>query len=82
MRNLSSSQFELVVIGAVLLLLVVLIVLCVGVGLVAAHQECENVSAIMDITVQWKVFGGCFVEIDEGKWIPLGDYHYVQGVTP
>ena len=82
MHKLDSPWFEVALTCLVLLMLVIPIIGCLGFGLFAGHQECENASEIMDVTVQWRVFGGCFVEIDEGKWIPLSDYHYVQGITP
>ena len=68
--------------GATLFLFVILPICFVGFALGADYLECQNTADILDLEAQWRVFGGCFIEIEEAKWIPLGDYNFVQGVNP
>ena len=46
------------------------------------YPICQETGEVLGLDVQFRLFGGCFIEFEEGKWVPLSDYHYVQGVNP
>jgi len=56
------------------------VILFVGTATLAAilaRAACSNTGEILGIDCQWRFLGGCFVEITEGRWVPLERYWHI-----
>lgn len=68
------------------ILIFVLIVAAVG-GLMGGLNYaispaiCNNATAEIGHPHQWTFWGGCKIEVEDGQWVPLTNYEYVDGVT-
>uniref|UniRef100_A0A6M3K974 Uncharacterized protein n=1 Tax=viral metagenome TaxID=1070528 RepID=A0A6M3K974_9ZZZZ len=43
-----------------------------------AKYECQVKSAQMEVDSRWRVIGGCFIEIEADKWIPIESYYFKE----
>lgn len=60
---------------------VALIVVVLSGALLAARQECLNTGEVMDVAVEWRAFGGCFLEFDS-QMVPEGQWYFLRFDVP
>ncbi len=60
--------------------LVVMMTCLVGAGVAygLAKPTCNSETANIGFPHQWSFWGGCQIEVTEGKWIPLSNYYYTE----
>lgn len=78
------AETVVVVIQVILVIaLVVSIFVGLGVGLANAlgPSSCNNATDQIGHPHQWTFWGGCKIEVEDGQWVPLENYEYVDGVT-
>ncbi len=69
--------------GVKMLLVVVLFIVGIfGVsGVVVGvldSRSCNAQTAQIGFPHQWSFWGGCQIQVSEGKWIPLSNYYYTE----
>lgn len=42
-----------------------------------SRVECIKTASLMEMNYEWKVLGGCFIEVEPEKWIPLDSYRWI-----
>jgi len=58
----------------------VIIVACVlGVGAVYNSYECQVKTADIGYAHRWSIVGGCQIEVEDDRWIPLDAYYFEGG---
>jgi hypothetical protein len=43
-----------------------------------AKQQCINTAEIYGTDYQWRMFGGCFLKTERGRYVPLEHYRYAE----
>lgn len=61
---------------AEVLILIFSIVFIVVVSKAASNYRCTAMTRNMGIAHDWSWFGGCVVEVEDGRWIPLDNYYF------
>ena len=51
--------------------------LLIAIAFMAAPAECKGATDGMRFQHRWKAFGGCQIRMDNGDWIPLGNYRVI-----
>lgn len=60
------------------LVLILVFGLYFGIYVVTETAKCNQVREMTGMETVWKVWAGCFVEHDEGAWIPYDRWLYLQ----
>ena len=55
---------------------VVLFVLIMALAVWSDENQCSEVGKIMQVETYYSHAAGCFIEVEEGQWIPLESYKY------
>jgi len=45
----------------------------------AGSWECNVKTSDMGVSNRYSLVGGCKIEVEDGKWIPLESYYYREG---
>ena len=61
---------------APIVLLIVVIIVGVGCEYITNAVICTRVSETMQVDSQYKLLGGCFIEVENERWIPLDSYYW------
>ena len=61
--------------GEIILMVIVIIVLCIG-SVWMLQAECTNKTADIGYASRWMLIGGCHIEVEEGRWIPLESWYF------
>ena len=51
---------------------------CIALLLPVFYYECKTKASVMDVGYEWRIVGGCFLEIDEGVFIHEDNYRYAE----
>jgi hypothetical protein len=62
----------------VLVLVVILVVIPVCIINTVDKPACMAQTSDIGLPSRWSFWGGCQVEISEGRWIPLDNWYYVE----
>lgn len=57
---------------------IIVIGLILAIGLVWPYLECNTKGSRMGMPYEWRLIGGCFVQPEPGKWIPLDSYYFKE----
>lgn len=52
--------------------------LVVGLAYLFGPPQCGQATADIGYGHRWLLFGGCQIEVEEGLWIPLENYRYIE----
>ena len=47
-------------------------------GTTRDRMTCYSKTENMGFNTEWSIFGGCRIEVDENKWIPLENYRQYE----
>ena len=60
----------------VVALIIAAIFACIGSLVPMCYQSCKQKAETMEVNFEWKFWGGCFFEIEEGMFIHEDNYRY------
>ena len=69
---------DLLVVGVLILILVAIVACLVGGSILFGRAECNAKTTGMGFPHQWTILGGCKIEVQPDKWIPLESYYFKQ----
>lgn len=70
-----------VVLAAILMLVLALVLtwaIMVGPANAVAQRECEARASEIGFPYKYDFWGGCRIEVEPGRWIPLESYFYEE----
>lgn len=57
---------------------VLIVVVIIGASMMLEYATCHAQTESIGFPSQWSPFGGCRIEVKQGKWIPLSSYYFMQ----
>lgn len=55
-----------------------LIVVVFGGGLWLEYKSCSNKGEVLGTEFQWRVVGGCFLQVEDGRYVPANNYRVTE----
>ena len=70
---MSDWDWEII---APILFLIIVILAGMSCGWITNIITCTRIAETMEVDSQYRFLGGCFIEIENEKWIPLNSYYW------